>query len=165
MEQEVFVQLSDVLIGNKIRNFRDYKVSNHGRILGIKSGRILKPSLKKKGKYHYYVLIDGNTPYPERGVSLQGHRLFAQTFLPNPENKPCVNHIDGNPSNNTIWNLEWSTYKENTRNAMERGMTTGLKEKVMLNYIEYNCKDMILISDLKIHLQRSLKNKQEKFNV
>jgi len=56
------------------------------------------------------------------GVRKRLHQWMAQSFLPNPENKPCVNHIDGNKSNNHISNLEWATYKENNDHAAVTGL-------------------------------------------
>ena len=49
------------------------------------------------------------------------HRCIAEAFIPNPHNKPCVNHKNGIPSDNRISNLEWCTHSENTRHAVRAG--------------------------------------------
>lgn len=65
----------------------------------------IRADLSKEGKVKHYLV----------------HRLVAEAFLPNPDNKPCINHIDNDRSNNLVSNLEWSTHKENTQHALKQG--------------------------------------------
>ena len=97
-----------------------YQVSNMGRVksmarLSIQGHqiyeRILKPGKVKHG-YPKYGLCKGGKVYYKNL-----HRLIAEAFIPNPTNLPCINHIDNNPGNNTIENLEWCTFSHNTRHA------------------------------------------------
>lgn len=73
----------------------------------IRKEAIRKPSTHKLG-YKLITLIKGGKP-----KTLSVHRLVAMHFIPNPNNLPVVNHIDFNPSNNCVSNLEWVTAKEN----------------------------------------------------
>ncbi len=83
-----------------------YEVSNQGRIRRVK---IIEPTKKKHG-YMQVSLVDRSG----KRKSLRLHRIVAEAFIPNPENKPQVNHKDENPENNRAGNLEWATAEENT---------------------------------------------------
>ena len=88
----------------------------------IKRGRIMTPCLNS-GKY---LGLPINTDKLKKSENV--HRLIAITFLPNPNNLPCVNHKDENKSNNDVSNLEWCTIKYNN-NYNSRQIKIGSKRK------------------------------------
>ena len=95
---------------------------NAGRGYYIRKGRILKPTLNSHG----YLCV-GITYEGEEQKTVPVHRVIAQTFIPNPENKPQINHIDGNKQNNSVNNLEWCSPKENIIHAYKTGLNKGSK--------------------------------------
>ena len=90
----------------KIVGFENYKISNLGRLKNSK-GETMKPW--NDGRGYFVVKLHKNKKSFHRKI----HRLVAEAFIPNPENKPQVNHIDRDPTNNKLKNLEWVTAKEN----------------------------------------------------
>ena len=91
-----------------IPDHEDYLVSNHGRIVSLKSG-LMKQSTNSRG--YVIVSIDGK--------SQRLHRLIADVFILKPEGKDLINHIDGNKKNNAVSNLEWCTNSENQRHSYD----------------------------------------------
>ncbi len=80
--------------------------------------RQLKAVVDPSTGYLVVTLTDG-----ERKVNRSIHRLLAQAFIPNPDNLPHVNHLDGDKTNNAISNLEWASVMENTQHAIRIGLT------------------------------------------
>ena len=92
-----------------------YEISKNGKVLSFKR----RPAILKQYKGRYYKV----------GLTKDGiqkhffvHRLLAIAFIPNPHNKPYVNHIDGNKLNNSLDNLEWCTASENAIHAFKLGL-------------------------------------------
>lgn len=107
-----------------------YKISSLGRVKSINPQNhredliLLKPSLTTKGYYKVSLFNNGKEWQPSI------HRLVAKAFIPNPENKPCVNHINGIKTDNRVENLEWCTHSENLRHAVDNGLKKGTPRKL-----------------------------------
>lgn len=100
----------------------EYQVSDTGMVKTTRSGKIMTPSVDQRG-YLRVALYKSN-----RNKRYKVHRLVAQAFLPNPEEKPQVNHKDGNKQNNTVCNLEWVTNNQNMSHARQNGLFEGHRQ-------------------------------------
>jgi hypothetical protein len=101
-----------------IKNFENYLVSNFGNIKNNKTNRLLKQHNHTKG--YKQIEISGKKKFI--------HRLVAEAFIPNPENKPCVDHINNIRDDNRIENLRWASINENNQNkSMSKYNTSGFK--------------------------------------
>lgn len=105
-----------------VRGFEGfYQVSNLGRVRSLPRATTRGKILKGAGRPYLGVRLTANGRYFSRRV----HRLVAEAFVPNPDNLPVVDHIDGNKLNNRADNLRWCTHRQNTLYAMELGTVTG----------------------------------------
>ena len=112
-----------------------YQVSNLGNIKSLdiminckgakgidshlRKGRILKQNIGTTGYYSVNLSKNGKTRY------IRVHTILAKVFIPNPNDYPCINHIDGNKLNNNLDNLEWCTYSHNNSEAYRIGLKTN----------------------------------------
>jgi len=97
-----------------------YQVSNLGKIKSIKRNVILIPAKNHKG----YLIVSLTKNNDKKTFSL--HRLVAETFISNTENKPQVNHINCIKTDNRVCNLEWNTQSENQKHAFANGLQTNI---------------------------------------
>lgn len=92
-----------------------YQVSNLGRVRNC-DGLVMSQKPSKDGYVRILLYKDG------KYKAEYAHKLVANAFIPNPDNKPEINHIDANKSNNYVDNLEWVTRSENHHHAVAKGL-------------------------------------------
>lgn len=105
----------------------DYSISSDGQVRKDTINRILSQSSQQDYKF-VTLLIKGSQK------RMRVHRLVAETFIENPNNKPYVNHIDGNRANNHVENLEWVTPSENTQHAVKTGLIHNGRKRAVIQY-------------------------------
>ena len=101
----------------QIPNFPNYTICTDGVVRGPKAEKAQTPG---KNGYKYVTLYANN-----QSKKLYIHRLMAELYIPNPESKRTVNHIDGDKHNNDLSNLEWNTDGENIKHAYDNGLNPG----------------------------------------
>ena len=105
----------------------DYSVSTEGVVRKDTTNYILSQSSQQDYKF-VTLLVQG------KQKRMRVHRMVAETFLDNPENKPYVNHINGNRGDNNVENLEWATPSENTQHAVETGLFISGRARPVIQY-------------------------------
>lgn len=103
-----------------------YEITDDGQLFSTRSGKYLRPNLDRYGYFYYVISID-NVRY-----TLKAHRLVAQQFIPNPEEKPTVNHKNGIRHDNRVENLEWATYVEQQADPL-----TTLNRSIVVAQTDY----------------------------
>ena len=118
-----------------IKGLSSYSINQEGQVYSHLTNRILKPYLGTNG----YFVFDLSSP---SGRMYYQHRLIAETFIPNPEFKSDVNHINGNKQDNRLENLEWATRSENVKHAHRLGLR-AITEKNRIATSKSNSKPII----------------------
>jgi DNA-binding NarL/FixJ family response regulator len=117
-----------------ILSYPGYEVSRCGVVRHKKRRRILK-------QWPVFGYLNVTVAQNRKQCKRRVHRLVAEVFLPNPENKPFINHIDGNKLNNALSNLEWCTNQENLTHALAAGIMNKAEQhrKAKDSVIEIRC--------------------------
>ena len=132
-------------IYRNIEDFDNYEISNFGNVRNKKTNKILKPNISKG---YYKVDLCKNGKRTTKTI----HKLVADAFLENLENKPCVDHIDNDRLNNNISNLRWATNKENSRNKILSIKNTSGFKGVSFHKKANKWQAQITIDGIKIYI-------------
>lgn len=142
-----------------IPGWQDYEISTAGHIRRVVNNHyvVMKPWI---GPEYYVIRLSNNNQAKDYLV----HRLVAETFIPNPDNKPQVNHIDGDKLNNDVDNLEWVTESENMQHAYDTGLVRyDVSKKIKdlshgrsKTYIKLYCKELNITFESIMEASRKL---------
>jgi len=111
----------EIIIWKKVIGYEKYEVSNSGEVRNFLTKNKKSITDHNSG----YLATTFSLNYKSKTVLM--HRLVALHFIYNPENKRCINHIDGDKHNNNVSNLEWNTHKENNDHALRTGLKNPAK--------------------------------------
>eukprot|EP01040_Poterioochromonas_malhamensis_P006072 gene6072-6529_t len=110
-----------------VLDFSKYEISNTGKLRNKRTGKFIKGKFDKDG-YIQVGLYHKEGEIEHKRKDFRMHRLVAVAFIPNPNNKPLVDHIDGNKANNNVDNLRWASFSENVYNTKKhRKSATNVK--------------------------------------
>lgn len=116
---------------NEIKGYEEcgvgYKIFENGDVVSYKNGNVIENAPQRTLKTQVSKGTRGYAQVQLGNRTVKIHRLVALVFIPNPENKPQVNHIDGNKTNNCVSNLEWCDNSENQKHAFKYGLHKSKK--------------------------------------
>lgn len=142
----------------KIKEFERYSISDTGVVINNVTGNTISQRVSTNG-YHRFNVRLGDMKY-EKPTTLYTHRVVAEHFIPNIDNKPEVNHINGDKKDNRIDNLEWVTSKENTLHAIDNGLIKVDVESFIKNTRNKTSMDKMR----KTHNTKEMKELKRKIN-
>ncbi len=141
----------------QIEGYENYSISNLGNVKNDKTDRILKQKFSTNG--YKIVQLYKNGKASTNSI----HRLIAQAYIPNPDHKQCVDHINNDRTDNRLENLRYATKQENSRNcSISKNNTSGTKG-VNWNKRDKKWSARITIDGIKIHIGR-FDNKEDAIN-
>lgn len=130
-----------------IRQFPDYLISSVGRVFSLKRFNFMKLTINTNG----YLKVNLQNKNRKK-LSCQVHQLVASTFIKNPEQKRCVDHINNNGTDNRVQNLRFAAYSENNKNRSLRSDSTTKVKGVYFNRKSKRFQAYISIDGIRIHL-------------
>ena len=133
----------------RIRSLGTYRYSKKSKCpIWVRRLKYLHPTVERNG--YVYIGLGNSTQQNRKTVKL--HRAVATAFIKNPENKPEINHVNGNKADNRAENLEWVTNSENQKHACSHGLSicTEKRRRAFMKSRKINDKKVAMIQDGRI---------------